>query len=178
MRVGDGEVIRLALVPWPGGAILVTPEIDGHRVETTAIPLPVARSDYDGYVSASLTAAGLEVAAAGPEEQPLQPGGTNTWRWSISAPRPGTYRPVVNLTVRWEPRSGSGAPSLPEEAVWSRVFTVEARSLLGLSGPRLDVLGLGGSVLGTVAGLPFLEKALTALWRRIRRRRPQETPQG
>jgi hypothetical protein len=178
MRVGDGEVIRLSLVPRSGDATTVTPEIAEHQVESTTVPLPVARPGYDGYVRASLTAAGLEVAAAGPSEQPLQPGGTNTWHWTISAARPGTYRPVINLAVRWEPRPGSGAPSPLEEAVWSRVFTVEARALLGLSGPQVELLGLGGSVLGTVAGLPFLEKALAALWRRLRRRRPEEAAQG
>lgn len=175
MRVGDGEVVRLALVPRPEDVYIVTPEIAGHQVESTTVPMPVTRPGYDGYLGASLTAAGLDVEAAGPSEQRLEPGGANTWYWTISAARPGRYRPVVNVTVRWEPQPGSGAPGPVEEAVWSRVLTVEARALLGLSGPQVDVLGLGGSVLGTVAGLPFLEKVLTALWRRLRRRRPEET---
>jgi hypothetical protein len=178
MRVGDGEVIRLSLVSRLGGAYVVTPEIEGHQVETTTVPLPVARPGYEGYLSASLTAAGLEVVAAGPTEQPLQPGGSNTWHWTISAAAPGTYRPVVNVTARWEPRLGSSASRRLEEVVWSRVLTVEARPFLGLSGPHVDVLGLGGSVLGTVAGIPFLEKALIVLWKRLKRRRPEGKPEG
>jgi hypothetical protein len=169
MRVGDGEVIRISLVPSSGGAAIVTPEINGHQVESTTLPMPVQRPGYEGYVRAHLAAAGLEVAAAGPAEQPLWPGGVNTWYWTISAVRPGTYRPVVNLTTRWESVSGAEAAEPLEETVWSRVLTVEARALLGLSGPQVDVLGLGGSILGTVAGLPFLEKALTRGWRRLRR---------
>jgi hypothetical protein len=178
MRVGDGEVIRLSLVPWSQGAYVVTPEIAGHQVESTTVPLPVTRPGYHGYLSASLTAAGLEVVAAGPTEQPLQPGGSNTWHWTISAAQPGTYRPVVNVTARWEPRPGSSASGRLEEVVWSRVVTVEARAFLGLSGAQVDVLGLGGSVLGTVAGLPFLDKALRTLWRWFRGRRPQKHAQG
>jgi hypothetical protein len=56
------------------------------------------------------------------------------------------------------------------------VLTVEARGFLGLSGPHVDVLGLGGSVLGTVAGIPFLEKALMVRLTRLKRRRPGERP--
>jgi hypothetical protein len=174
MRVGDGEVIRLSLVFGPEGAIVVTPGIEGHQVETTTVPLSVTRPGYDGFVIGSLSAAGLEVAAASPVEQPLEPAGSNTWYWTISAVRPGTYRPIVSLSVRWEPQPGSDVPGPLEEAVWSRMLTVKAHALLGLSGPQVDLLGVGGSVLGTVAGLPFLERALTTLWRRMRRRDPEE----
>ncbi|MGD9028679.1 MAG: hypothetical protein PVG25_02570 [Anaerolineae bacterium] len=174
MRVGDGEVIRLSLVSGPGGSMLATPDIEGHQVETTTVPLSVTRPGYNGFLCASLSAAGLEVAAASPAEQPLEPGGSNTWYWTISTARPGTYRPIASLSVRWEPQPGADVPGPLEEAVWSRVLTVKARALLGLSGPQVDLLGVGGSVLGTVAGLPFLEKAVTTLWRRLRRRRPEE----
>jgi hypothetical protein len=178
MRVGDGEVVRLSLIVSPEDAHLVTPEIAGHEVETTTVPLPVTRAGYDGYVSASLTAAGLEVTAAGPTRQGLRPGHTNTWRWTISAPQAGTYHPVIALTTSWVPQPGSDARGPIDEAVWSRVLTVEARSPLGLSGSQIDWLGLGGTVLGTVAGLPFVEKVLSTLWRRFRGRQPDEAADG
>jgi hypothetical protein len=168
MRVGDGEVIRLSLVVSPEGAYLTTPEIAGHAVETTTLPLPVTRSGYQGYVNASLTAAGLEVTAAGASRQALRPGRTNTWRWTVSAPAAGTYHPVINLIVSWEPESRTDGAGPIEEAVWSRVLTVEARAPLGLSGSQIDWLGLGGTALGTAAGLPFVEKALSTLWKRLR----------
>ncbi len=171
MRVGDGEVIRLSLVVSSEEAGLGTPEIAGHDVESTTVPMPVTRAGYDGYVDASLTAAGLEVASAGPTRQSLRPGRANTWRWTVSAPQAGTYHPVINLTVLWEPQTGTDAPGPIEEAVWSRVLTVDARAPLGFSGPQADWLGLGGTVLGTVAGLPFVEKVLSALWKRLKGRR-------
>jgi hypothetical protein len=61
-----------------------------------------------------------------------------------------------------------------EEVVWSRVLTVEARGMLGLSGPQTDWLGMAGSALGTVASLPFLEKVVTTVWHRVRGRRREE----
>ena len=175
MRVGDGEVLRLSLIVSSEDAHLTTPEIAGHQVETTTVPIPVTRTGYDGYVNASLIGAGLDVAAAGPTRQALAPGRPNTWRWTISAPRAGTYHLVINLTVSWEPQPGTDAPGPLEESVWSRVLTVDARAPLGLSGSQIDWLGLGGTVLGTVAGLPFVERVLSTFWRRLRGRDSRET---
>jgi hypothetical protein len=174
MRVGDGEVIRLSLVAVAEGASVGTPEVAEHELESATVEVPVARAGYEGTVSASLTAAGLEVMAAGPAEQALVPGGTNMWHWTVSAPQAGTYRPVVKVTARWEPTEGAGAAGPMEEVVWSRVLTVEARGMLGLSGPQTDWLGMAGSALGTVASLPFLEKVVTTVWQRVRGRRREE----
>lgn len=169
MRVGDGEVIRLSLDGPTENGYLSTPEIAGHEIESATVPMPLTRAGYQGYVSASLTATGLEMAPAGPSRQELAPGRANTWRWTISASRAGIYRPVINLTVIWEPKSDAGVPGPIEEAVWSRVLTVEARAPLGLSGTQVDWLGVGGTLLGTAAGFPFAEKVLSTLWKRIRR---------
>ena len=169
MRVGDGEVIRLTLHAPIENGYLATPEIAGHEVESATVPMPLTRAGYQGHVSASLTATGLEMAPAGPSRQELAPGRANTWRWAISASRAGTYRPVINLTVVWEPRSDADVPGPIEEAVWSRVLTVEARAPLGLSGTQVDWLGVGGTLLGTAAGFPFVEKVLSTLWKRLRR---------
>jgi hypothetical protein len=171
MRVRDGEVVRLSLMALVEAAAGGTPEVAGHEVATGTMEMPVARPGYEGTVSASLTAAGLDVAAAGPAEQALVPGGTNTWHWTVSAPRAGTYRPVINVSVRWEPTEGADGAHPIEEQVWSRVLTVEARGVLGLAGPQVDWLGTVGSVLGTVASLPFLERVLATAWSRLRRRK-------
>jgi hypothetical protein len=171
MRVRDGEVVRLSLMALAEAAEAGTPEVAGHEVATGTMEMPVARPGYEGTVSASLTAAGLEVTAAGPAKQALVPGGTNTWHWTVSAPRAGTYHPVLNVSVRWEPTEGSDAARPIEEQVWSRVLTVEARGVLGLAGPQVDWLGTVGSVLGTVASLPFLERVLASAWSRLRRRK-------
>lgn len=171
MRVRDGEVVRLSLMALTEAAGVGTPEVAGHEVATGTMEMPVARPGYEGTVSASLTAAGLEVTAAGPAEQALVPGGTNTWHWTVSAPRAGTYHPVINVAVRWEPSEGSDGGRAIEELVWSRVLTVEARGVFGLAGPQVDWLGTVGSVLGTVASLPFLERVLATGWNRLRRRK-------
>ncbi len=163
MRVGDSDVIRFSLIPSPDGGYVAEPEIPGHEVEPTPIPLTVARPGYTGYAIASLSAAGLEAEPASPDKQLLAPGQPNVWRWTVSPDEAGDYRVVVNLTLRWEPNAGTELPGPFEEAVWSRIMTIEARATLGLSGLQIDWVGLGGSVLGTVAGLPFTKKALEAL---------------
>lgn len=170
MRVGDSDVIRLSLIPAEEGYVAV-PELPEHEIEHAEVPVFVARPGYTGYAVASLSAAGLETERAGPEEQLLVPGQPNTWRWTISSAEAGTYRVVVNLTVRWEPDADTDLPGPFEDAVWSRILSVEARATLGLSGRQADLVGVGGSVVGLVSGVPFAEKILEGLWRRFRRQR-------
>jgi hypothetical protein len=170
MRVGDSDVIRLSLFPVEEGYVAV-PEIEGHEVAPTVVPMQVTRPGYTGYVVASLSAAGLEAERAGPAEQLLVPGQPNAWRWTISPDGAGSYRVVVDLSVRWEPEADSGMPGPFEEAVWSRILTVEAHAVLGLSGKQTDWMGVGGSALGVVSSVPFAEKALEAAWKRFKQRR-------
>jgi hypothetical protein len=169
MRVGDNDSIRFSLLPAPDGSYVPTPEVSGHEVGATPVPMTVARPGYTGYVRATLSAAGLNAEPASPEEQSLVPGQANAWRWTISPDQGGTYRAVINLSVRWEPESGTGLPGPLTEVVWERMLTIEARGTLGLSGVQTDLVAAGGSVLGAVSGIPFAEKGLGLLWKRFKR---------
>lgn len=171
MRVGDNDLIRFSLLPAPDGGYIPTPEVGGHEVGATPIPMTVARPGYTGYVKATLSAAGLNAEPASPEEQSLVPGQTNTWRWTISPGQGGTYRAVINLSVRWEPQPGTDLPGPLTEVVWERMLTIEARGTLGLSGMQTDLVAAGGSVLGAVSGIPFAEKGLGLLWKRLKQSR-------
>jgi hypothetical protein len=168
MRVGDNDVLRLSLIPAPDGSYVPTPEIGGHEVGATPIPVTVTRPGYTGYARATLSASGLDAELASPEEQPLIPGQPNTWRWTVSPDEAGTYRVVLSLSVRWVPEEGSGLSGPFEEALWERILTVEARSTFGLSGIQADLVGAGGSVLGLVTGVPFAEKGLEMLLKRFK----------
>lgn len=169
MRVGDSDLIRFSLMPAPDGGYIPTPEVGGHEVEATPIPMTVTRPGYTGYVRASLSASGLNAEPASPEEQSLVSGQTNTWRWTISPDQGGTYRAVISLSVRWEPEPGANLPGPLKEVVWERMLTVKARGTLGLSGIQTDLVAAGGSVLGAVSGIPFAEKGLGLLWKRLKR---------
>jgi hypothetical protein len=169
MRVGDNDLIRFSLMPAPDGSYIPTPEVGGHEVGATPIPMTVTRPGYTGYVKATLSAAGLNAESASLEEQSLIPGQANTWRWTISPDQGGTYRVVISLSVRWEPEPGTDSPGSLTEVVWERMLTVEARGTLGLSGIQTDLVAAGGSVLGAVSGIPFAEKGLGLLWKRFRR---------
>jgi hypothetical protein len=171
MRVGDNDVLRLSLIPTPDGTYVPTPEISGHEVGATPVPVTVTRPGYTGYARATLSASGLDAELASPEEQLLAPGQPNTWRWTVSPDDAGTYRVVLSLSVRWVPEEGSGLSGPFEEPLWERILTVEARSTFGLSGIQADLVGAGGSVLGLVTGIPFAEKGLEMLLKRFKQRR-------
>jgi hypothetical protein len=55
--------------------------------------------------------------------------------------------------------------------VWERMLAVEARGTLGLSGIQADLVGAGGSLVGLISGIPFAEKGLGLVWKRLKRRR-------
>jgi hypothetical protein len=171
MRVGDNDLIRFSLMPAPDGGYIPTPEVSGHEVGATPIPMTVARPGYAGYVRATLSASGLNAEPASPEEQSLVPGQSNTWRWTISPDQGGTYSAVINLSVRWEPEPGADLSGPLTEVIWERMLTIEARGTLGLSGIQTDLVAAGGSVLGAVSGIPFAEKGLGLLWRRLKQLR-------
>jgi hypothetical protein len=130
--------------------------------------MAVVRPGYTGYVVASLSAAGLQVEPANPLKQPLVPGAPNVWRWTVATDQTGTYRVVIGLSTLWEPEAGTDLPGPLEEAVWSYTVTVKSRTVFGLSGKLADLVGVGGSVLGVVTSLPFLEKVLEVVWRWLR----------
>jgi hypothetical protein len=168
MRVGDNDLIRFSLMPAPGGGYIPTPEVGGHEVGATPIPMTVTRPGYTGYVRASLSAAGLNAELASAEEQSLVPGQASTWRWTISPDEPGEYRVVISLSVRWQPEPDTDLPGPLTEVIWERMLTIEARGTMGLSGVQTDLVAAGGSVVGLVSGLPFAEKGLGLLWKRFR----------
>lgn len=170
MRAGDNDVIRFSLVPAPEGVYVPEAEIEGHEVEPAEVPMVVSRPGYTGYAIATLSAAGLEAESAAPEEQLLTAGHSNTWRWTISPAKTGTYHVIINLSVRWVPEPGADLPGPFEESAWSRTLTVEAHSTLGLSGKQADLAGVGGSVVGLVSGIPFTEKLVEVLWKRLKQR--------
>jgi hypothetical protein len=176
MRAGDNDVIRFSLIPAPEGVYVPEAELEGHEVEPAEVPMVVSRPGYTGYARATLSAAGLEAEPAGPEEQLLAAGQPNTWRWTISPPKAGTYRVVINLSVRWVPNPDADLPGPFEESAWSRTLTVEARSTLGLSGKQADLAGVGGSVVGLVSGIPFTEKLAEVLWKRLKQRLKKTEP--
>jgi hypothetical protein len=164
MRLGDSDIIRLALIPTAAG-YQVQAEFPEHRVVTGT--LQVARpGGYDLYASARLDGPAFNISP--PEAQPqfVPPGEAVSWRWSLSPRQVGKQRLSIGINLRWTSSAGSTAQTPPRElTAYAKGLEVEVRSVVGLTQPQAvgaGVFGLffGGSLLlFAVAAGPLFGRA-------------------
>ena len=95
--------------------------------------------------------------------EPLSPGKSVTFYWSIRIPESGVYRGVAWLYMRYVPKDGGEAMT---ETVAAQLFEIEGVTFFGLKSGPARWLGVLGSFFGTVLGFPFLEDILRWLLKR------------
>ena len=145
LRLGDSDLIRLALVPY-GEDYTVTTEFGEHQ--TTATPLEVQRpAGYELQAIAWLEGVGFEIAPSEEWLQSLPPGEQVTWRWSLTPRSPGQQRLTITLLLRWEPLAGT--PGLRHAATaFARGLNVDVISFFGLTRGQAMTGGMLGLLFG------------------------------
>lgn len=164
MRLGDSDVIRLALFPTVRGyaAQLEFPE---HSLELGEVEVPYLPG-YQAQVIARMDAAGLDFEPRGDQMQTLRQGAPLSWRWTISPQNAGRQRLNLQIMLRWIPLVGEGSAS--EVTLWTDTLEIHVQAPLGLSAPQARVLGVAGMLIGGILVLPLAE--LTARQRLLRAR--------
>ena len=166
LRVGDSDVIRLALVVAPDGSYLTpTAESEGHTTTGEPVEIPNLYDTHTLVAVARLDSVGLNIDRPGDWEQPLLPGENVTWRWTISAEEPGRQRANLIIHLRFIPKAGG---DMPQKELWARTLTLQATDVFGLPPVVAKGLGVFGSVIGAVLSFPFAEKFYGWLWGKIR----------
>jgi hypothetical protein len=163
IRVGDSDVIRLTLEVDDLGGLTPTAELAGNRVEGETIQIPNLYETHTVIAEAELDLAGPEIRPAEPIREPLLPGQSATFYWSIRPLQSGTFRGTVWLHLRFVNKA-SGLES--RIAVSAQPIRVEASRLLGLPGDAARAAGGIGSVVGAILGFPFIDDLLKWLLRR------------
>lgn len=161
MRLGESDVVRLALLPVDDGYV-VSAEFPEHEAITETVTLEQLPG-YDVIATARLDGVGFSLAPRGDQPQNWQPDRQLTWRWTISPRRSGQQRLSLALTMQWRPEAGRSLPSR-QVTTFSRALDVEVVGLLGLSSRQMWALGLVGGMLALAGGIPLLLH--------LRRRRP------
>ena len=163
LRLGDSDVVRLALVPSQNGYD-VQAEFPDHQLATQTVP--VARPQgYQLYAAGILDGVAFDISPAGEQEHLLPLGQTVTWRWTVRAHNPGEQGLSVALWLRWRPDPGTGGP--PREALaFSRAMRVQVSSVLGLTRAQASTTGVFSLVFG--AGLGMFALATRPRQRRSR----------
>lgn len=164
LRVGDSDVIRLALVTAEDGYVTSTAESGGHVSTGEPVQIPNLYNTHTVVAIARLDSVGLKTDRPGDWEQPLLPGENVVWRWTIAADEAGRQKANLIIRLRFVPKDGGDTR---ERELWARTLTVETTTVFGLRGPVAQAFGAVGSVLGAALGFPFLDKFYAWLWGKV-----------
>lgn len=145
LRMGESDVIRLALVPVKDGYVAKA-EFPDHSIQSVEVPVP-RPNGYTLYAIARLDGVGFEIAPQGGQEHYVAAGEETAWRWTLTPRAPGQQRLSVQLRLRWVPASGA-AGTVIESQAYSRGIDVQVASFLGMSTAQAGSTGAFGLLIG------------------------------
>jgi hypothetical protein len=163
IRAGDSDIVRLTLEVDDLGNVTPTAEVGGNVVTGKVIEIPNVYETHHVVAEVRFDIAGMEVRPADLVSQPLTPGTSATFYWSIRPQEAGDYRGTIWLHLLFVNKSNGEESRKPVSA---QIVEIEAVDFLGFSGAFARTTGLVGSVVGTVLGFPFLEDILRFLFKR------------
>lgn len=162
MKAGvEGDIVRLTLEVDDFGDIVPTAQIGGDIVRGEVVKLPNLYETHFVTAEARFDLAGMQVQPSGSIYEPMKPGQSVTFYWSIRPRETGTYRGTVWLYLVFEERV-SGEKS--RMAVSAQIVEIEALDFFGFPVDFVRRLGLAGSILGLVLGFPLLDDVLKFLF--------------
>jgi len=166
IRAGDADTVRLTLEMDENGNLTPTAEIEGHVTSGQTVTIPNLYDTHNVVAEVRLDMAGMQVVPSETASQPLRPGQSVTFYWSVRSAEAGKFRGVVWFYLRFVPLAG-GPES--ERAISAQTIEIEAMSFMGLKAGPARLLGAAGAFLSSVLGVPFLEDVLRWLWKRMKR---------
>jgi hypothetical protein len=153
MRLGDSDVVRIALIPREGGYVAELEYAD-HEIETTEVEVPYLPGLALSAVG-RLDSAGFDVAPDPEQIQALARGQPAVFRWTIWPRSAGSHRVRMTLSLQWEgPALGA---AVERSRLWEGGFELQVGAPLGLSAPDARRIGILGLLLGGVLVYPLAE---------------------
>jgi hypothetical protein len=170
IRAGDSDLVRLTLEVDDLGNVTPTAQIGGNVVTGQVVEIPNLYETHTVIAETRFDIAGMEIKPADTVSEPLSPGSSVTFYWSIRPPEAGVYQGTIWVHLRFVNKS-NGEES--RKAISAQILEIEAVNLMGLSGNLARTTGVVGSVVGTVIGFPFLEDIVKFI---LKRRNKQKLP--
>jgi hypothetical protein len=166
IRTGDSDIIRLTLEVDSLGNVTPTAETSGNIITGKVVPIPNLYDTHNVIAEARLDLAGVDIRPMDQISEPLLPGQSVTFFWSVHPVSSGTYRGTVWLFLRFidkVTKEESGQP------IAAQTVQISSTDFLGMAGGVARMTGGVGAVLGAFLGFPFVDHILKWLWRQIRR---------
>jgi hypothetical protein len=147
MRLGDSDIVRLALIP-STESYTITTEFEGSQTITQSVAVK-RPSGFDLSATARLDGIGFNIGPQAEQRSSLPIGEPVDWRWTVSPREAGQHRLALSLRLLWTPQAGN--PEAPRESlVFSKGLNVQVHSILGMTLSQASVIGLAGLALGSL----------------------------
>ncbi|MDP2777580.1 MAG: hypothetical protein Q8O48_08040 [Anaerolineales bacterium] len=169
MKAGvEGDIVRLTLEVDDLGNITPTAQIGDNIVTGEVVEIPNLYETHFVTAEARFDLAGMEVQPSGSIYEPMKPGQSVTFYWSIRPQETGVYRGTVWLHLVFMERV-SGEKS--RMAVSAQIVEIEAVDFFGFPVNLVRTSGMVGSVLGLVIGFPFSDDIFKFVFKSKRRKK-------
>ncbi len=152
IRVGDSSVIRLTLDAASVASVTPLAAAGGNLSADPSVASANAYEAYDVIAEARLDLEGMEVRPSAAVREPLLPGDTAEYRWSVRTTEEGMYRGTAWLILVFVDKANGQQRRV---AVSAQPVQIRATSLLGLGGGAARVLGGLGTMAAAVLSIPF-----------------------
>jgi hypothetical protein len=166
IRLGDSDVIRLSFAVDQSGMLTPTAVITGREVRGETFEIPNLYESHRVIAEARLDMAGMDLRPSEVISEPMLPGQSVTFFWSIHPPAAGKYRGTVWLHLRFVDKS-NGAQS--QSTLSAQIVEIEAVNFFGLSANFARLSGALGCVIGGILGFPFFEQIIKIIFPRRRK---------
>jgi len=166
IRVGDSDVVRLTIEVDAQGNVTPTAQVEGHETRGETVFIPNLYDTHNVMAEARLDLAGMQVTPEGDVSEPLLPGQSVTFFWSVRPQEVGAYRGTIWVHLRFIPRAGGEELRSPLTA---QLVEIQAVNLLGLGGNAARWLGGLGTLAGSFISLENLIPWLVGLFRKKKR---------
>jgi hypothetical protein len=141
--------------------------VQANQVAGDLVHIQNLYATHNIVAEAELDLAGVDLQPSGPVSEPLLPGESVTFRWSVHPTATGSFRGTAWLFLVFTDKA-TGAQS--RRAISAQPLQIEATTLFGLGGTAARIAGGLGAGGGAVLGLPLADEILKWLWNRIRGR--------
>jgi hypothetical protein len=165
IRAGDSDVVRLTLEVDDNGNLTPTVLTEGNVTRGEVIIIPNLYDSHNILAEARLDMAGVDIRPSETISETLLPRQKITFYWSVLPADVGRYKGTVWFYLRFIPKA-SGMES--RQALSAQTIEIEATTFFGLRANPARWLGIAGTFISSVLGLPFLETILKWLWKRLR----------
>jgi hypothetical protein len=168
IRLGDTDVVRLTLEVDDLGNITPTAKIEGNLVTGNTVEIPNLYDTHNVTAEARFDMAGPLIAPSELISEPLLPGQSVTFYWSIRPQEAGNYRGTVWLSLRFVNKLNGEET---RKVLSAQQVQIEATTFLGLKADTARTAGGIGSIVAGILGFPFADDIFKFLWGRVKRGR-------